>query len=174
LRRSRGIDGAACYYVPDHIWSQTCHTLATGVPPRHERIVLWAGAYGHNDAYVTTALVPHQVTSSRSCRIPPSAMKTISEVVRHHDLLVLAQVHSHPNEAFHSDGDSWNAVGSLPGFLSIVVPYYAADCSLSDAEVYRYLEAGEWEHVTGSRKSAVLRLQPTMLDMRCSNHELHE
>jgi len=66
-------------------------------------------------------------------------------------LLLCAQVHSHPNEAYHSDTDDAFAVVTIPGGLSLVVPWFAR--SGIDAEttaVYRLSRSGEWMHVTAA------------------------
>ena len=61
---------------------------------------------------------------------PVTAIPSSESLSRLHSLLlqrdefVLAQVHSHPGIAFHSDLDDYGAATLRSGFVSIVVPDY--------------------------------------------------
>jgi proteasome lid subunit RPN8/RPN11 len=61
------------------------------------------------------------------------------------DLQVVAQVHTHPVDAFHSDGDEDGANIRYPGFYSIVLPDYGARLpSFARSAVYLCDERGDW------------------------------
>ena len=58
---------------------------------------------------------------------------------------MLAQVHTHPGDFGHSPGDERNAVCFKIGFISIVVPNFAApDTDFDDFYVYSYCEHWKW------------------------------
>ncbi len=62
---------------------------------------------------------------------------------------VKAQVHSHPGTAFHSATDDRWPIVSQSGFVSIVVPNFAAgEPSLRDAWVGRLGEDGRWRQLS--------------------------
>lgn len=169
-RRARGIPGRPeRYYVPLPLWRQTWGVLRQYGIRREEAIVLWAGGWGNPDeAYVTTLVVPPQVNSYSRAVIPPGGMAVVSGAVRAHDLLVVAQVHTHPREAFHSSGDDSGAVGFSPGFLSLVVPRFG-DCpsgELSRCTGYRYTGAGRWQQLTLEELRRTLILVPDFIDLR--------
>jgi hypothetical protein len=62
---------------------------------------------------------------------------------------VQAQVHTHPQQAFHSASDDRWPIVSQAGFLSIVIPYFGCrDVSLVDAWIGRLLPDGSWRQET--------------------------
>jgi hypothetical protein len=61
-----------------------------------------------------------------------------------HRLQVVAQVHTHPQQAFHSDGDVEGARIRYPGYASIVLPDYGDRLpSLEGAAVFVFT-GGSW------------------------------
>jgi proteasome lid subunit RPN8/RPN11 len=70
---------------------------------------------------------------------------------------VKVQVHTHPGEAFHSSTDDRWPIVSQVGFLSIVIPNFAAgEPSLDKAWVGRLLPNGTWRHVGSAAEAMVL------------------
>ena len=67
--------------------------------------------------------------------IPPEGMTALYAELRHKRLMVAAQVHSHPQEAFHSKADDRWAIVRHEGALSLVVPHFAQATTLD-----RFLE----------------------------------
>jgi len=66
-------------------------------------------------------------------------------ILHKHGWNLIAQVHSHPGEAYHSDTDDDLAVINQLGGLSIVVPDFAReDFSLETAAVYRRVPDNAW------------------------------
>ena len=61
------------------------------------------------------------------------------------DELYASRIHSHPDEAFHSQADDVNPALTYDGALSIVVPFYGLGLrhGLDACAVYR-LEHGRW------------------------------
>jgi proteasome lid subunit RPN8/RPN11 len=60
-------------------------------------------------------------------------------------LQVVAQVHTHPSIAYHSDGDVEGARIRYPGYGSIVLPDYGRSLPrLDDAAVYFFDMANTW------------------------------
>ena len=71
---------------------------------------------------------------------------------------VRAQAHTHPGRAFHSETDDTWPIVSQPGFLSIVIPNFAAGRpSLENAWVGRLRPNGEWEQLDSPSEALVLR-----------------
>lgn len=66
-------------------------------------------------------------------------------------LKIAAQVHSHPQEAFHSSADDTWAIVRHEGALSLVVPYFAqrtTDTSfLADQKTYRLDALNRWTNI---------------------------
>lgn len=114
----------------------------------HEGVVLWpARLEGLKCRVEPLPLIPAQITSRRSYRIPAEESFRIIEYLHANRLVIPIQVHSHPHEAFHSEADDEYAFVQHRNGISIVLPDFA-DCTpaafLSFARFY-YLRIGtEW------------------------------
>jgi hypothetical protein len=60
---------------------------------------------------------------------------------------IRAQIHTHPDLAFHSATDDQFPVVSQPGFISIVIPNFAMGKILDDVWVGRLGTDGRWRAV---------------------------
>lgn len=70
---------------------------------------------------------------------------------------VKAQVHSHPAEAFHSATDDRWPIVSQAGFLSVVIPDFAAgEPSLDKAWIGRLQADGTWRHLSSAAEAVVV------------------
>jgi hypothetical protein len=128
-------------------------------------LVYWAGWYENPGCIVTTALIPHGINRWGGVRVPTEEMIRIGELLRRLDLLIVAQIHTHPGDHGHSGGDDVSAVSSVPGFLSIVVPNFDQFDSLPLERCYfhRYLEGGRWSEITGSGAVDLVHIDPARL-----------
>jgi hypothetical protein len=70
---------------------------------------------------------------------------------------VKVQIHTHPDEAFHSATDDEWPIVSQAGFVSIVIPDFAAgEPSLDKAWVGRLQADGNWRHLGSASEVVVL------------------
>lgn len=70
---------------------------------------------------------------------------------------IKAQVHTHPGRAFHSQTDDYWPIVSQAGFLSIVIPDFAAgEPSLDKAWVGCLQADGKWRRLTSAAEAVVL------------------
>ena len=70
---------------------------------------------------------------------------------------IKAQVHTHPGEAFHSATDDRWPIISQTGFLSIVIPDFAAGApTLSRAWVGRLQANGSWQHLESAQEGVTI------------------
>jgi hypothetical protein len=70
---------------------------------------------------------------------------------------VKTQVHTHPGRAFHSATDDEWPIVSQPGFLSIVIPDFAAGApSLEQAWVGRLGRDGKWRELSSAAEAFLL------------------
>jgi len=82
---------------------------------------------GLTDAITTLAILamrPRATTTWGSFSVDHSAMAEIVRKACDHGLQVVGQVHTHPREAFHSEGDEQGARIRYSGYASIVIPEY--------------------------------------------------
>lgn len=112
-------------------------------PCGHEGVVLWVGAAA--SGRVDEMLIPQQRTTRRSFDVPLPERQQIARSMVGTGRAVLAQVHSHPEHAWHSPIDDQRAMPRGVGSLSLVVPEYGRRPSLfDDAALYVLESGGTW------------------------------
>lgn len=118
---------------------------------RRECVALWLGRRGSASIDVVDAYWPEQTAEIDMFHIPPHGMTELHAVLRQRRLMVAAQVHSHPAEAFHSKADDRWAIVRHEGALSLVVPYFALKTTtqnfLAHTKVYRFTATSRWEEI---------------------------
>ncbi len=119
-----------------------------------EGIVLWLGAQHDGVVRVEEAYEPEYHSEKDYFRIPPTGMARLLSYLGDSGLHIIAQVHTHPEEAFHSRADDTWAIVRHLGALSLVLPYFAKHTSienfLTEAAVFCLAENGQWQLVVGS------------------------
>lgn len=94
-----------------------------------ESLVFWAGCLSGSTAALSSIVIPKGrgvFQHPLQVRVDESVMAAVCELVDPPDRVLLAQVHTHIGEAFHSRADDLNSLDT-PGYLSLVVPYAAKD-----------------------------------------------
>lgn len=114
-----------------------------------EGMALWMGKVEGNVFRVTQLLIPKQRglrTKDGVCVIVDAdEMHRINVHLFQTGLRLIAQIHSHPTHAYHSDTDDQYALATTVGAFSLVVPDFAVrPFSLSDCAVYRLASTGQW------------------------------
>jgi proteasome lid subunit RPN8/RPN11 len=122
---------------------------------RKEVVVLWLAQKVGGQAIVQRVYMPLQESGRAFFHIPPQGMQRLFDELRPSRLMVAAQVHTHPQEAFHSPADDNWAVLRHVGALSLVLPYFAqrttADNFIEQIKVYALTEADEWDEIQFKR-----------------------
>ena len=110
----------------------------------YEAIALWLGAVSEDGrALVQRVHVPRQrAFRSRegvSVRVDAEEMEAVADLQRRTGVVLLAQLHSHPTIAYHSELDDAKPIVTEDGALSIVVPHFGFTSSsdLSSCAVYQ-------------------------------------
>jgi len=134
------------------VLAETLDRLRVGGGRGEERAVLWlAHSASASPTPVLQVYEPEQAAAEDYFHFRPASMRTLMGHLRAHRLKVVAQVHTHPDRAFHSEADDKWAVVRHRGALSLVLPRFAAtatpDNFLEKAMVYELSDAGLWEHV---------------------------
>jgi proteasome lid subunit RPN8/RPN11 len=146
-RRKRGIpDSIETYYVPTAVLRQTQQYIEKHGERGHEAYVFWAGGVAGDEAYVMSCVYPTANARHGGVKVPLDKMTEINRELYDRDQLILAQVHSHPGIARHSDVDEEKAVSFHEGFVSIVVPDFGETpvYDLRDCGVYTYTQDEKW------------------------------
>ena len=130
----------------------------------HECVVLWLGRPSAQGIEVVSVYRPQQEAAADMFHIPPQSMAALRATLRRDRVMVAAQVHSHPQEAFHSRADDHWAIVRHVGALSLVVPEFAARTStalfLAHTKVFRFSSSAQWCEVPANQINATcLRLR---------------
>lgn len=124
----------------------------------HERAVLWLGKGAQR---IDELYEPRQRTRADQFYFDGQSMQMLFAHLREKRLRVLAQVHSHPGRAYHSDADNEWAVVRHAGALSLVLPRFAQDATidnfLSLAATYVLSTSNDWEEAAGATVLEVCR-----------------
>lgn len=114
---------------------------------RHqEGRVLWAGKMIDQSSFrFSRIVVPRQDNTFFSTSVEHAEIERMNLNLYAEELILAAQVHTHPNSAFHSDLDDEMAICAQVGCLSLVVPFFARSPlhDLRSVAVYR-LETTAW------------------------------
>jgi hypothetical protein len=128
----------------------------------NEGLVLWLGNIEDTVATIQGVLVPPQ-ESIRSedgvgYFVTTETLFHLNRFLSEKRLRLIAQVHSHPTEAYHSDTDDRYAIVTTEGGFSLVVPYFArAAHTLPEWAVYR-LQQGQWLELSPRDTQQIFRV----------------
>lgn len=133
--------------------SETLSHLQAAGEERSEGVVLWLAEQNGESAKVVEVFRPEQQSTWGNFRIPRDSMASLMQYLRTTRRFIPAQVHSHPNEAFHSPIDDEWAIVRHKGALSLLLPYFAmqttVDSFLIDTAVFKLSGTNTWEQVIG-------------------------
>lgn len=129
----------------------------------YEGLGLWVGRVAEETATVDRALIPEQRLirgpSGVGVFVDGAELHRINVWLFDNGLRILAQIHSHPTDAYHSDTDDDNALATAAGSLSLVVPDFAkGPFDLSQVAVYRLDSAGTWVPVSPAAVSRLIEI----------------
>ena len=126
-------------------WEAVRQALDPEICKGHEGIVY---LLGRTDGTVTLAVSvfrPRSVTTPGSFHVEPKAMAACVHAAGQFEMQVVAQLHTHPGQAYHSDGDVEGARIRYPGYASIVLPDYGRRLpSLGGAAAYLWGAGRGW------------------------------
>lgn len=120
-----------------------------------EGVVLWPGKLENGFCQIRECLVPRQIAGADFYRIPDDETFRIIESVATGGLVIPIQVHSHPEDAFHSWADDERAFVQHTNAISIVVPDFGAfpeDQFLDYAVIYSLVGGDEWRQLSETEK----------------------
>lgn len=116
-----------------------------------ECVVLWLGRQESSVIRVHRVYHPAQLARADVFHIPPSSMKTLLSELNSAQLMIAAQVHSHPFEAFHSKADDCWAIVRHANALSLVVPDFALKTTpqefMVNTKLFRLTPDNRWREV---------------------------
>lgn len=124
---------------------------------------LWAGRCEGPAFHVSQTLIPAQ-TGFRTADgvgvyVEAEELHRINVWLYQQQLSLIAQLHSHPGSAYHSDTDDAFPIATTVGSLSIVVPSFAQEpFALSACAVYRLLPGRGWASLTPAEAQQLITI----------------
>lgn len=114
-----------------------------------EAVALWVGQADGTTFKVEEAIIPKQTahrTSMGLCyTVSPEELHRINVRLHEAGMQIIAQLHSHPREAYHSELDDDLPIATTVGCLSLVIPDFAREpFSLKLCAIYRLLPGQGW------------------------------
>lgn len=128
-----------------------------------EGLVLWLGDISNNSAIVKEIMTPPQ-KSIKSAHgvgylVTGDTIFSINKYLHSSGLRLIAQIHSHPSDAYHSEADDLLAVATKEGSFSLVVPDFArGPADLNHWAVYQ-LRGGRWKEVSNREKNMIFAIE---------------
>ena len=124
------------------------HLRAVGMAG-YEGFALWAGKREDPLFHVTECIIPAQrgmrYEEGVCVRVDADELFRINVHLFRSGLELIAQLHSHPTEAYHSDTDDAFPIATTAGALSLVIPDFAArPFDLTRCAVYRLDPSQGW------------------------------
>jgi hypothetical protein len=139
------------YRAPASLLSSSAEALRTLGAGVRESVVLWQGkVLDEYRAEFTKLHVPRQVTGPLHFNVPLADRLKLLASVSADEEFILAQVHTHPQQAFHSAADDRLAITKHLGAISIVVPFFAMNWSgdLTETSVNVCLGGDSWREMS--------------------------
>jgi hypothetical protein len=141
---------------------QTLGFLTQSGNRNKEGIVLWLGRRTSSDSLASHVYQPIHTAASDFFYIPQQGMAHMLSFMGNNSVSVLAQVHTHPREAFHSQADDQWAIVRHLGALSLVLPNFARNVTAGTfmelAATFRLDIHNEWSLVPQNHLPDVLEV----------------
>jgi hypothetical protein len=128
-----------------------------------EGIALWVGRAEERVFHVYGAYIPEQtavIDESGVCIVVGGdALHKLNVWLYQHEMQVVAQLHSHPGEAYHSETDNTFPLATTAGSLSLVAPNFArAPFALEDYAVFRLFPENGWVELPRDEVSSLIEI----------------
>lgn len=128
-----------------------------------EGVALWAGVRSNNAFHIKRTIIPEQKAGSLEegliYVVDGKELHRISLELFDTDMQLIAQIHSHPGEAYHSETDDAYPIVTVLGGVSVVVPNFArGGLNISEWAVYRFLPETNWTIVNQDIKQTLIQI----------------
>lgn len=125
------LEPTTSWLVPHSLVAETEGAVREAGLSGHERFVLWTGRLDGATFQVRHLHVPDQVAYRTDLglgvRVDGPALHALNVWLFEHDEILGVQVHSHPDEAYHSPTDDAFPIVTTLGSLSIVLGSFGHD-----------------------------------------------
>jgi hypothetical protein len=131
---------------------------------RVEGVALFAGVALKNIFYIKEVIIPQQtgyiLESGLMYAVHSDELHRLNVWLYKNDLQLIAQIHSHPTEAYHSDADDRYPIVDTYGGISIVVPDFArGQMLLNEWAIYRLSIRKTWDRLDAGQVSTLFKIK---------------
>lgn len=128
-----------------------------------EAVSLFAGYEEGNTFLVKEVIIPKQLSyilvQGLMYAVEGEELHRINVWLYENKMKLIAQIHSHPNEAYHSAADDRFPIVDTYGGVSIVVPNFATGMiSLNDWAIYRLSLDKTWDELTNKQVNSLFQI----------------
>jgi hypothetical protein len=142
--------------VPQAVLRDTFTELRRCGAGLRECQVLWTGPWARSSD-VTTLVHPAHRSHAGGFELDSAWLTSFWQKLTQTASGIRAQVHTHPGRAFHSPTDDAWPIIHTPGFLSLVIPNFAAgDVGFTGAFLTEIGENGQWREVSAPTRIEVV------------------
>jgi len=147
VRSSERVD--AIYRLVPDVMDKTQALLRKSSAQGAEAYCVWVGELRQGAARVRDVWPVAAAANAAHARVSLDHVLLLGDRVARRGWFILAQLHTHPGDAFHSAVDDRFPISNQPGFVSIVVPNFGKD-HVGQGWAWFVLDgAGRWHHLTG-------------------------
>lgn len=160
--RRAPLDAVEVVHLPHRALAETVRVLQDFGREGNEGLVLWVGQIEGTVATIQSCLVPPQESIRSEDGIgyflTSETLFNLNRFLSDKRLRLIAQIHSHPTEAYHSAMDDKYAIVAIEGGFSLVVPYFArTEHTPAGWAVYR-LRNARWQEVSPAVTRQIFQL----------------
>ncbi len=128
-----------------------------------EGICLFAGIIDNTTFFIKETIIPRQksyiLENGLMYAVDSEELHKLNMWLYDHEMQLIAQIHSHPNIAFHSEADNRYPIVDTYGGISIVVPDFAmGNISLSEAAIYRLSLNNSWNKLSSDQVQSLFKV----------------
>jgi proteasome lid subunit RPN8/RPN11 len=160
---STGLSGLTRIELPRHLAEAALTHLKRAGRDGLEGVALWAGQRDGNAFRIQRTIIPEQDATRTEQGllyvVAGAELRRINQELYEAGLTLVAQIHSHPSRAYHSDTDDAFPIVTVLGGVSVVVPDFGRKgVNLTTWEVYRLQPGRNWAHLSPFDKTALIHL----------------
>lgn len=158
-----GFQGILKIIIPPECIQKAYELMRYAGENRVEGVALFAGYEKDNEFYIIQTIIPKQTAYRLEVgllyAVHADELYRINAWLYENNLSVIAQIHSHPNEAYHSETDDEYPIVATKGGISIVVPRFAVDpIDINNWAVYRLSSENYWVELSYSEINKIIQI----------------
>jgi hypothetical protein len=150
-------------YVPNSCLEAVYKAIKKAGDMGMEAVALWAGRTHGKNFQVTTTIIPQQtagvIENGLLYSVDGDELYRINKWLYEHHLTMIAQLHSHPRKAYHSEVDDRYPIMATIGGLSVVIPDFGfSKFKWKTLAVYRLTDTGTWKELSKTHKKTLIQI----------------